>query len=138
MGYSKKFSRGLFSVAMFSQCLFSSVNADELSTQVVYTTPWEAIDHGTFLSVEQLSDWYEKAENQELYENYTAEEIEKTLQWLIFFRRLTAKIEGEEYIEEDVEEMLVCEGEGEGDCEPLNYERIRNLEDIPEYLKVFL
>ncbi len=142
MGYSKKISSVLFSASMVFQCLFSLGNADELATeittQVVYTTPWEALDNGTFLSVEQLGDWYEKAENEGWDENCTAEEIEKTMQWLIFFRRFAAKIEGEEYVEEDIEEMLVCEGEGDGDCEPLNYERIRNLEDIPGYLKVFL
>jgi hypothetical protein len=150
MGYSKKISSILFSAAMCFPWLFSAGNADEpsteVATQVVYTTPWEALDHGQELTCDLILKWYESIENEDEDAEFTGtmDELSKKTQWLLFLTKAGAAPGDEEDLEKEIEAIVEACREDKNDCEEdiecmdFDCERIRNLADIPEYLKVFL
>lgn len=150
MGYSKKISSILISAAMCFQCLFSSEHADEpasqIATQVVYTTPWEALEHGQELTRDLILKWYESIENEDEDAEFTGtmEELSKKTQWLFFLTKAGIAPGDEEDPEKEIEAIVEACREDKNDCEEdaecmeFDCERIRNLADIPEYLKVFL
>ncbi len=146
MEYAKKFSAIVLSAALVSQAFLPSLNALNLSQEmtdlIVNKTPWETLQDENPLAYELMvnwigmMDWLDKIENEDVAIEYTPEEAEKMLQWMIFLARIGIKPGDEEELEKDIEELLEPCGIDDEDCADLNYDRIRNLEDIPEYLKI--
>ena len=141
-----RYSRAIFSAAVYSFSLCSLANATEVSTQIEYTTPWEAIEHGQPLSYDLLIKWYESIENEDENAEFkgTPEELSKMMQWLIFLSKAGVLPKEEAELEKDIEELLQeCRAHekdfgDDQECSECDCERVANLEDIPLYLKKLL
>jgi|GEM_PF-4604489 len=148
MGFYKKFSVSVFSAAICSFNLCFSSEAVELSAEapppILWTTPWEALEHGQDLTYDLLSKWYESIENEDGEFNGTGDDLSKTMQWLFFLARVGLIPGDEEELENDIKEIVEACREDKKDCgddrECMEFdcERILNLDDIPAYLKVLL